>query len=281
MGSRRVFGYSRTHLTSDPRIQSSCNRGTTHHRIVLLVLQCLRWDRLQHTTEPPTTNPTKTINSSPNMSQIETTLALDQTIKRFRFQYEKFYRQLRGSMDREKRVLTQLADVKAQMVDNAQRLELALKARKHDESVIRTLRAELEAALQQANSSQSREAHAMSLVKQLRQEVHALTKYAHQTFTDNNRQQHAVAQPHAHPQHPQRSGTQDPATIELMPSFTEWKHANHIMHDHHRDQGNPDHLKSSVERRRHHLRSPLERATDRTHKHAPPIASRKNGMIRL
>ena len=217
------------------------------------------------------------------MSEIETTLALDQTIKRFRFQYEKFYRQLRGSMDREKRVLTQLADVKAQMVDNAQRLELALNARKHDESVIRTLRAELEAALQQANSSQSREAHAMSLVKQLRQEVHALTKYAHQTFADNNRQQHAVAQHHAHPQHHQRSSTQDPATIELMPSFTEWKHANHIMHDHHRDQGNPDHLKSNVERRRHHLRTPLERATDRTHKHAPPIiASRKNGnLIRL
>ena len=99
--------------------------------------------------------------------EVETALALDQTIKRFRFQYKKFYRQLRGSMDREKRVLAQLSDVKAQMVDNAQRLELALKARKHDESVIRTLRSELEVALQQANSSKSREAPAMSLVKQL------------------------------------------------------------------------------------------------------------------
>lgn len=60
---------------------------------------------------------------------VETTLALDQTITRFRFQYEKNYRQLRGSMERERSVLAQLADVKAQMVDNAQRLELALQGK--------------------------------------------------------------------------------------------------------------------------------------------------------
>jgi myosin heavy subunit len=219
--------------------------------------------------------------------EVETALALDQTIKRFRFQYEKFYRQLRGSMDREKRVLAQLSDVKAQMVDNAQRLELALKARKHDESVIRTLRSELEVALQQANSSKSREAHAMSLVKQLRQEVKALTKYAHQTFSESTKKQvsessqyqhqqsHHQTQQHQHHSNPAES------TIDLMPTFMEWKNANHITHDHHRDHGNPDHLKAIVERRKEHLRSPMERAHQRRHNLPPPINSRKKGMIRL
>ena len=146
---------------------------------------------------------------------IETTLALDQTITRFRFQYEKFYRQLRGSMDRERKVLAQLADVKAQMVDNAQRLELALKARKHDESVIRTLRSELEIALQQANSSQSREAHAMSLVKQLRQEVKALTKYAHQTFTESRQHHNGQQQQRTTTLFRPGSNTSPPSDLQL------------------------------------------------------------------
>ena len=65
---------------------------------------------------------------------VETTLALDQTITRFRFQYEKNYRQLRGSMERERTVLAQLTDVKAQMIDNAQRLELALQGNSREHS---------------------------------------------------------------------------------------------------------------------------------------------------
>ena len=219
-----------------------------------------------------------------DMSEVETTLALDQTITRFRFQYEKFYRQLRGSMERERKVLTQLADVKAQMVDNAQRLELALKARKHDESVIRTLRTELEMALQQTNSSQSREAHAMSLVKQLRQEVKALTKFAHQTFSEtrkNSSEQQHQSNHHHHQQQSSSQSNQQLEALQLMPNFLEWKQQHHITHDHQRDHGNPDHLKPNIERRRVHLRSPMERGSQRMNKHAPPINSRKKPPIRL
>jgi hypothetical protein len=221
---------------------------------------------------------------------IETTLALDQTITRFRFQYDKFYRQLRGSMERERKVLAHLADVKAQMVDNAQRLELALNARKHDESVIRTLRTELEMALQQANSSQSREAHAMSLVTQLRQEVKALTKYAHQTFSDSRQSKSEVLhqnnvpqyqQTHPHPHATSRTNAHKNDDTELMPSFLEWKQRRHIMHDHQRDHGNPEHLKAEIKRRKEHLRSPMERASQRSNRHAPPISSRRTPPIRL
>lgn len=86
----------------------------------------------------------------------------------------------------------------------------------------------------------------MSLVKQLRREVQALTKYAHQTFSDNrlakNDQQHQ-SQHHnqQHQQHQQDTSaeTNASAAIDLMPDFASWKQQQNIMHDTHRDHGNP------------------------------------------
>ena len=173
-----------------------------------------------------------------------------------------------------------LSDVKAQLVDNAGRLQLALKARKHDDSVIKTLRTELEQALQQANSSRAREAHAMELVAQLRQEVKSLTKYAHHAFAEGRATAHGGdTQP---PQRQQQQQSEDRAQrggsarrerepprqhsqerIALMPDFATWKKEKNHVHDH-------ASLKAplpsnSIPMRNIHLRSPMERAVQRGH----------------
>lgn len=180
-------------------------------------------------------------------------------------------RQLKASINRERKILASLSDVKAQLVDNAERLQLALKARKHDNSVIKTLRSELEQALQQANSSKSREAHAMELVAQLRREVKSLTKYAHRAFSEGRlaarRDQHQLGR-----QMVGGSGLEsgeevgkerllDQRPIELMPDFATWKRQHNHSHDHSRRKAA---LPSpSIPTRSIHLRSPMERAVQR------------------
>ena len=91
----------------------------------------------------------------------------------------------------------------------------------------------------------------MSLVKQLRREVQALTKYAHQTFSENrlakndqqHQSQHHNQHNHNHNQQQQQqqtsAETRAAATIDLMPDFASWKQKKNIMHDTHRDHGNP------------------------------------------
>ena len=161
--------------------------------------------------------------------------------------------------------------MKAQLVDNAGRLQLALKARKHDDSVIKTLRTELEQALQQANSSRAREAHAMELVSQLRQEVKSLTKYAHHAFAEGRATANNAQQPqrqHESDERDRRGGNNrdgeqqtSQERIALMPDFATWKRQHNHSHDH-------TSLKAplpsnSIPMRNIHLRSPMERAVQR------------------
>ena len=155
-------------------------------------------------------------------------------------------------------------------MDNAGRLQLALKARKHDDNVISTLRTELEQALQQANSSRAREAHALELVAQLRQEVKSLTKYAHQAFAEgrasasgsNSHQQHKSSETQPRTRESVDAGErQSQERVELMPDFATWKRQKNHLHDHSSLKAPvPSNL---VPLRNTHLRSPMERAVQR------------------
>ena len=213
-------------------------------------------------------------------------IKLEQTVATFRSQYEKFYRQLRSSLTREGKLIKRLKDVKSQLVDNAERLELALKARENDELLIRTLRAELERALHQASSSRMREQQALQLVEKLREEVKALTKYSHVAFSERRRPAAAAAAdvgragprgaPHLtiNRMHQESlnttslsSGNSAESMEDVVPDFATWKLTKNIRHDHVVDKGDPSHLKHIVSRRRVNLRTPMERAEQRQRRH--------------
>ena len=235
--------------------------------------------------------------------KVDEAMSLEKVVSSFRYQYDKAYRQLKVSMEREKRLIQKINDVKFQLVDNARRLDIALKAKQHDENVIRTLRAELRAALQAASLSKQREKRALNLVSDLRNEVEALTKHAHAAFSTHEVEAHSEApllpssssasarsqsRTNSRPStaspmtpsgrraslqrstvrgaHPAVQGGDTVGTLAPLLDFATWKKINKITHDHKPNKGSRSDFNRRVKARRTPMHSPLRMAEIRAAK---------------
>ncbi|KAK9852338.1 hypothetical protein WJX84_004646 [Apatococcus fuscideae] len=103
-------------------------------------------------------------------------LAGDQTLDRFRVEYEKLFKAVKKSHDNEKRLAKKCRELNAEIVANAAKVQTALKLSEEDQGAIAMLKSEIEKAWKMVDASHEKEANARELIEGLKEEISSLTQ---------------------------------------------------------------------------------------------------------
>ena len=103
-------------------------------------------------------------------------LASDQSLERFRLEYERLHRALRVSNENEKRLLTKCKELSADIQNNAQKIQMALKMTQEDTQTIQFLKGELEKTYKMLEMSKIREEKSKVKIENLYKEIDHLNQ---------------------------------------------------------------------------------------------------------
>lgn len=98
-------------------------------------------------------------------------LAGDQSLERFRIEYEKLHKALRISHENEKKLLKKCKELNTDIVSNAAKVQTALKLTHEDSQTITFLKAELEKTFKVLTLSKEREDKAKQKIENLQAEI--------------------------------------------------------------------------------------------------------------
>jgi|TARA_B110000305_G_C19434917_1_gene638342 predicted RNase H-like nuclease (RuvC/YqgF family) len=91
----------------------------------------------------------------------------DQSLEKFRVEYEKLHRALKKSHEQEKRLVKKCRELNTEIVNNAAKVQTALKFSQEDESTIASLRKEIEKAWAMVDISHEKEVRAKDTINQV------------------------------------------------------------------------------------------------------------------
>jgi len=107
-------------------------------------------------------------------------LADDEGLGRFRSEYEKLLRALRTTQDGERRLVRKVQDLNAEIVNNAAKVQTALKLSQEDQQTIGNLKREIEKAWKMVDTTHEKEARARDTIQLLKKEIAALSQLVEQ-----------------------------------------------------------------------------------------------------
>eukprot|EP00762_Andalucia_godoyi_P000286 ANDGO_03046.mRNA.1 Cilia- and flagella-associated protein 58 len=107
-------------------------------------------------------------------------LAGDESLERFRVEYEKLHRALRKSYESEKRLIKKCQELNAEIVANSAKVQTALRLSQEDQNTIASLKKEIEKAWKMVDASHEKEARAKETIQQLKLEIANLSKLVEQ-----------------------------------------------------------------------------------------------------
>jgi len=116
----------------------------------------------------------------------------DQTLEKFRIEYEKLHKALKTSHESEKRLMTKCRDLNAEIVTNSSKVAQALKLSQDDQGSIQQLKQELEKAWKMVDTATERETRARETIQSLKVEISNLTKLVEQGAGLSMGQEHSV-----------------------------------------------------------------------------------------
>ena len=92
----------------------------------------------------------------------------DKSLERFRSEYDKLHRALKKSHESEKRLIKKCRELNAEIVNNAAKVQTALKLSQEDQNTIASLKKEIEKAWKMVEASHEKEARAKDTISQLK-----------------------------------------------------------------------------------------------------------------
>jgi len=115
-----------------------------------------------------------------DFQEVLTDLVGDQSLERFRIEYEKLHRALKKSVDNEKRLIKKCRELNAALAANAAKVDMALRLTSEDQQTIQAIKAESEKAWKMVEAVTEKEARARETIQHLKLEVANLTKLLEQ-----------------------------------------------------------------------------------------------------
>ena len=103
-------------------------------------------------------------------------LASDQSIDRFREEYDRLLRALKASYESEKRLIQKCRELSDVILVNAARVKAAIKLTQEDAQTINVLRKEVDRAWKLVDSTKEKEERSRKIIQDLRQQVEQLNK---------------------------------------------------------------------------------------------------------
>ena len=100
----------------------------------------------------------------------------DESLSKFREEYEKLHRALKKSHDQEKRLVKKCRELNTEIVNNAAKVQYALQLAQKDDTTIASLRKEIEKAWAMVDVSHEKELRAKETITQLKDEINNLSK---------------------------------------------------------------------------------------------------------
>jgi chromosome segregation ATPase len=104
----------------------------------------------------------------------------DKSLERFRLEFEKLHRGLKKSNENEKRLIKKCRELNGEIVNNAAKVQTALKLSQEDQSTIGELKTEIEKAWKMVDSSHEKEVRAKETIQSLQEEITNLSKLVEQ-----------------------------------------------------------------------------------------------------
>lgn len=104
----------------------------------------------------------------------------DQSLEKFKIEYEKLHKALKKSHDSEKRLMQKCRELNAEIVANAAKVTTALKLSQDDKTTITSLKQEIEKLWKMVDAAHEKESRAKDTIQQLKLEISNLTKLVEQ-----------------------------------------------------------------------------------------------------
>lgn len=104
----------------------------------------------------------------------------DKSLERFRAEYEKLHRALKKSHEQEKRLIKRCRELNAEIVNNAAKVQTALKLSQEDQHTITSLKKEIEKAWKMVDASHEKEVRAKETIQKLKLEIANLSRLVEQ-----------------------------------------------------------------------------------------------------
>ena len=100
----------------------------------------------------------------------------DQSLEKFRLEYEKLHRALKKSHEQEKRLVKKARELNTEIVNNQAKIKTALRLSQEDQKTIAHLQKEMEKTWKLVYASQEKESKAKETISQLKEEMANLSK---------------------------------------------------------------------------------------------------------
>merc|ERR1719399_2121668 len=100
----------------------------------------------------------------------------DKSLEHFRLEYEKLHRALKKSHDSEKRLIKKCRELNQEIVQNAVKVQTALKLSQEDQATIQSLKKEIERAWKMVEASHEKEQRAKETIHNLKVEIANLSR---------------------------------------------------------------------------------------------------------
>eukprot|EP00668_Euglena_longa_P002082 GGOE01002417.1.p1 GENE.GGOE01002417.1~~GGOE01002417.1.p1 ORF type:complete len:903 (+),score=469.56 GGOE01002417.1:56-2710(+) len=107
-------------------------------------------------------------------------LSADESLERFRVEYEKLHRALKKSHESEKRLIKKCQELNGEIVANAAKVQTALKLSQEDQNTIISLKKEIEKAWKMVDTAHEKEGRAKETIQQLKKEIANLSQLVEQ-----------------------------------------------------------------------------------------------------
>lgn len=101
---------------------------------------------------------------------------VDESLEKFRLEYEKLHRALKKSHEQEKRLVKKCKELNAEILNNQAKIKTALRLSQDDQKTITHLQKEMEKTWKLVYASQEKETMAKSTISQLKEEMINLSK---------------------------------------------------------------------------------------------------------
>ena len=100
----------------------------------------------------------------------------DQSLEKFRLEYEKLHRALKKSHEQEKRLVKKCRELNSEILNNQAKIKTALRLSQEDQKTISHLQKEMEKTWKLVNASQEKESKAKETISALKEEMGNLSK---------------------------------------------------------------------------------------------------------
>lgn len=100
----------------------------------------------------------------------------DQSLEKFRLEYEKLHRALKKSHEQEKRLVKKCRELNSEILNNQAKIKTALRLSQEDQKTISHLQKEMEKTWKLVNASQEKETKAKETIQALKDEMSNLSK---------------------------------------------------------------------------------------------------------